>query len=527
MKNINTKNAKIFSIIIKSLIFFSVLFLLILFIRTKILADDKAHITYPNDRNINLDANDSFPNNIKEIEKLIGEKMSVGKIPGLSVAIVHGDNIIYKSGFGYADLESSKLATSQTLYELGSNSKAFTALGILQLEKDGLIHLNDSITKYIPWLKTKFKGNIATITIEELLHHTSGISADTIFNIPVTTGKDAIKQTVKTLVGVELDNKPGDKYQYATINYDVLGLLIEKVSGQKYEDYIKDKILTPMKMNQTYMYRNQIDGSNMSKGYKLFLRKPKKYEAPIYDGNKPAGYIISNINDMAKWLLIQMNSLPTSSFDSSLINASHIPNKSVQPFGNGMNYAAGWIIRNNKGLEILHRGSNPNYSSSIIIRPHEKLGIVLLSNSNTFYSSTMCEEIMNILLKKTSTTTKIKDLNGMIDKICSIIILITTLLICFKLYNLIKIIKQLFFKKRGFQFKEKKTVIKIIFSTIFLVLINYALYILPYVLLKIKWNYIFVWYPFTIQIALYFIYFSIWLVYIVSILKSGSKCISN
>lgn len=110
---------------------------------------------------INLLTNDTK----LKIEKFIEENMDKGKVPGLAVTLVKGDKTVYQKGFGYSDIDAKKSVTSKSLFEIGSNSKAFTALGIFNLEKSGQIKLEDEVTKYIPWLKVKYKGKEASITI--------------------------------------------------------------------------------------------------------------------------------------------------------------------------------------------------------------------------------------------------------------------------------------------------------------------------------------------------------------------------
>lgn len=155
-------------------------------------------------------AKDIFNEDLAEVEEFIMEQMDKGDIPGLSVTVVKDDKTIYEKGFGYADIESKIPVTPETLFELWSTSKAFTFLGVLNLEKNGVINLNDPITKYIPWLKLNYKGQEATISIQDILYHTSGIPFKTISQIPVSNNDDkAIENTVRTLVGIELDSVPG------------------------------------------------------------------------------------------------------------------------------------------------------------------------------------------------------------------------------------------------------------------------------------------------------------------------------
>jgi putative ATP-binding cassette transporter len=120
--------------------------------------------------NDNNEINQLSDNDRIKIEKFIDKEMEKGKIPGMSVVIVQGNKTIYQKGLGYSDIESQKPVTSKSLFELCSNSKAFTALGVLNLQKKGLIKLDDPVIKYIPWLKMKYKGKVALVTIEDLLY---------------------------------------------------------------------------------------------------------------------------------------------------------------------------------------------------------------------------------------------------------------------------------------------------------------------------------------------------------------------
>ena len=458
-----------------------------------------------------------------KIEKFIEENMNKGKIPGLSVTIVNDDKTVYQKGFGYSDIESQKSVDSKTLFEIGSNSKAFTALGILNLQKSGQVKLEDEATKYIPWLKVNYKDKEASITIEQLLYHTSGIPFKTIDKIPVSNQENAIEETVKSLIGIELDSEPGRRFQYATINYDILGLVIEKVTGESYEKYIEKNILKPMGLNNTYLYRDEVVNKNMAKGYKISFLKPQIYEAPVYRGNKPAGYIISNGEDMAKWLKTQMVSLNDSKFDEKIIEESHEANRRVAPLGDGSSYAGGWFVYQEGGGEISHGGNNPNYSSFIVFRPEEKVGIAVLSNSNSQYTQYICEGV-NEILQGEDYNKYIKDLNKSADKISIVIVIIASLIIFSTIFFMIKELKEIFKKERVLIKKGIKSILKLSFSLIFMLGLSYSIYLIPYILYRgVSWKFVFVWLPKTIKIALYLVYVSIWTIYIYSIFTSFYK----
>lgn len=470
----------------------------------------------PNDRQSNTKIGGDMQNLFSEVEKLIINKMGQGKIPGLSVAIVKDGETAYKAGFGYANLETGDKVTSDTLFQLASNSKAFTSLGVLQLQKDGLISLTDPISKYIPWLEFVYNNNETDVTIAEFLHHTSGISSNTIYRIPELNKENdnAIEKTVRTVVGLELVSKPGTEYEYATINYDVLGLLIEKASGINYEDYIQKQVLDAAGLSNTYMYRSKANTVPFASGYKLGFLLSQYYNAPSYEGNKPAGYIISNANDMAAWLKIQMNTSKSSSLDTDLIAQSQAPNLSVDTFGEGMAYAAGWIVYNNAGIEILHRGSNPNFSSFIVFRPDEKIGVAILCNMNTTYSMDIAQSIIKLFSSSQSSYTSVADYNQKIDQVCTAIIFILFFAIGAAIYSLMRSIYQFVKKKEKLYSPSKKTVIKIAVISFIFVLINCIIYFLPNLLFNgATWGYMIVWYPFTVKIALYSTYTLLFLLF--------------
>ncbi len=463
-----------------------------------------------------------------KIEKFIEENMNEGKIPGLSVTIVKNDKTAYQKGFGYSDIDEKKPVTCESLFEIGSNSKAFTALGILSLEKSGQIKLSDEVTKFIPWLKVKYEDKEASITIEQLLHQTSGIPFKTIDKIPVSNEANALEETVKTLVNIELDSEPGKKFQYATINYDVLGLVIEKATGKTYENYIEEAVLKPMSLNNTYLFKNEAINENMASGYKIGFLKSQLYEAPVYRGNKPAGYIISNGEEMAKWLKIQLGTLSDSKFDKKIINESHKANRRVTPLGDGASYASGWFVYQKEGGEISHGGNNPNYSSFIVFKPEDKIGVAVLCNMNSGYTEKIGQGISEILYGQTYSK-DVKDLNKSTDKISILIIVTASLTIIATLFFIVKGLKEILKKERVFVKKGIKSVLKLSISLAFMVGLSYCIYLIPYILYQgLSWNFVFTWLPISVKGALYLMYISIWIIYIYAIFtgfyrKHGDK----
>ncbi|MBY9077382.1 cyclic peptide export ABC transporter [Paenibacillus sp. HN-1] len=448
------------------------------------------------------------------IDSWITKNMKDGKIPGASVVIVHGDKTVYHQGFGYADKEKGTPVTADTLFELGSNSKAFTALGILQLAERGLINLNDPVKKYIPWFEMRYKGihngkkmdAYVEITLEQLLHHTSGIPYKSIANIPIAQGNEALDSTVRMLVGKQLDFYPGDKFQYVTINYDILGLVIQKVTGETFEDYMTEALLRPANLKHTYLSRNESVLEHLATGYKVGFLRSEPYAAPIYRGNAPAGYFITNSQDLERWIKLQLNSINDSSLSGKLIELSHNADRTVGPSPDGSSYAAGWFVFQEGGGKIAHGGSNPNYSSYIILKPDEEIGIGILTNLNSSYTEAMAKGVMDILQGE-KPQSNVSDTYINIDRIAFAVILVSAPIMIITVWLLIVFAVQTIQRKRKFNANLSKVLRNLLFYLIFLFGFAYCLYIMPDALFDgLPWGFIKVWGPPTLPLAIFMLF---------------------
>lgn len=296
-----------------------------------------------------LDNADSYVKRICEIEN----------VPGMSIAVLDNGKEYYIN-VGYADKNEKVEMTSEIRCELGSTTKAFTALGILLLEQDGKLGREDSVKKYLPWFQPTYDGKEVTVTIEHLLCHTSGIPVWTIANLPIGTvnDEDMLENTIKGISSVKLGSAPGTKHNYATINYDVLALIIETVSGMTYEEYIKKQVLEPLGMSNSYF---RVDDSKMeqsAQGYRYAFLGVKKYDAPTFYGNTAAGYLVSNTEDLTIWMKAQMG-VPETDMTERLQHA--IAESHSYPIENGQHYFAGWnlydafIVREKKTKKVCGR----------------------------------------------------------------------------------------------------------------------------------------------------------------------------
>ncbi|HAN17214.1 MAG: hypothetical protein A2X13_00015 [Bacteroidetes bacterium GWC2_33_15] len=426
---------------------------------------------------------DSYEDIYEKIESVLKK----ADIPGLSFTLVDKNNVYIKS-FGYADIENKIPVTSKTLFELGSTSKAFTALAILQMEKDSLIRLDDFVSYYLPWFKLIYDGAEVQITIKQLLHHTSGVPMEAISGIPQGESDDMLEKTVRIINELKLKRLPGKKYEYSTINYDILGLIIEKVSNLSFEEYLREHIFAPLELESTSVGKPV--NNYFAKGYKISFFSPREYYAPKYRGNNPAGYVISNGDDMAKWLKYQL-SIDTNSFDG-IINKSHLPDLTVTPHGLA-SYASGWMVEPYGDIKIYHEGLNPNFSSFVGFLPDKKIGIAILANSNSNYAA----YLGNIILKTLNNDeiSEISEPENSLDKIFSLISIILIVFLTGIFVLLAWIVKGIIKKERQFKVPDSKSVFKLIGYLLLTFPFIYGIYLLPGALMNFSWKAAVVWAP--------------------------------
>ena len=275
----------------------------------------------------------------------------------VAVGIMDGDEDIYLQHCGI----TGEQVDEHTLFELGSTTKAFTGLGIMRLEEAGLIRGSDPVTDYIEWFRPQYKGSDAVITIDDLMNHSSGIPVWSISRIPEGgKGEISLEDTVRTIANIDLAHAPGQIHEYATINYDVLALIIETVTGQRYEEYISSTVLSDAGMTDSFFRTCDADRGRIFPGVKDAFFLKWRYDAPTYYGNTAAGYLVSDTSDLVKWMRFVRNNVDFGSFPVTETN----------------NYYAGWNL---SPITVHHGGNNPNYGTQIIISRHSDLGVFVLT----------------------------------------------------------------------------------------------------------------------------------------------------
>lgn len=293
--------------------------------------------------------------------------------PGGSVIVVKNGTIIYKKGAGMADMELNVTVTADMIFRIGSITKQFTAVSILQLADQGKLSLSDPLTKYIPDYQIK-----EPITIEQLLNHTSGIKSYT--GIDSFWGQMRTDLTPRQIIRLTekdtLEFKPGTKWNYNNTGYVILGYIIEQITGSTYESYINKNLFAPAGMTNTYYGTESAIIKNRAKGYKKSGTAFQNSDYISMTLPYAAGSIISTVEDLWKW--------NKALYSYKLIKKEWL-DKAITPYllpkGKSTGYGYGLVVANVQGSKsIEHSGGIPGFVTDAIYLPGEQVFVATFSN---------------------------------------------------------------------------------------------------------------------------------------------------
>lgn len=309
-------------------------------------------------------------------------------IPGIAVVIVKDGQVTYLAGYGVTNVENPSPVTPQTVFDLASCSKSFTALAILLLDRDGLINLDSPIGDYLTDLKFADPGAESIITVRDLLNHTSGLPG--VFSEPLAfhKGEDAMAKLVVAMKRVHLNRPVGSSFEYSNMNYSLLGAIIENSSKKKFEDFMQDRIFTPLGMKNTTLYPEVAANKDRASGHQLIFGQIVVSDIEIYRSASPAGWVMSTAEDMGKWLLMQLNNGKLDNrqvIPQELILKSHEPAVEYIENGGQVAYGMGWLSTTSPdGTRVIwHGGDTPNFVAEMILVPEYDFGISMLVNGQT------------------------------------------------------------------------------------------------------------------------------------------------
>jgi CubicO group peptidase (beta-lactamase class C family) len=308
------------------------------------------------------------------------------RIPGLALGIVQGGQIVHLKGFGVAGPDGQAV-TPQTPFMIGSLSKSMTAVAIMQLVEAGMVELDAPVQRYLPWFRVADADASAQITVRHLLYQTSGLprTADIAFINDDDTSAGALEARVRALRTLELAHLVGTTYEYSSPNYQTLGLIVQQVTSQPYEAYMRAHVFGPLGMRQTFAAQTEAQQHGLATGYRYWFGMPVPATLPFPRGAVPSGYLISSAEDLAHYLLAHLN-------DGSVGGATILSPQGIAELHRpgvphempGVTVAMGWEFGS-----VLHGvpttsflGDLPNFSASMALVPDGRWGVVLLANAD-------------------------------------------------------------------------------------------------------------------------------------------------
>ncbi|MEO5999118.1 MAG: serine hydrolase [Chitinophagaceae bacterium] len=316
------------------------------------------------------------------------------KAAGFAVAVVEKDKIVYAKGFGYKDWEIKAPVTENTLFAIGSCTKAFTASLIGLLNKDGKVEFDKPVRTYLPSLSFYNNDMNDNVTLRDMMCHRTGVSRyDYSWYFFPSRSKDTLVQRIQYM---EPSEPLRQKWQYNNFMFLLQGVVVEKLTGKSWEDNIREKLFQPLGMNNSNVSLSEwTKTKDIAVGYNLkqdsIIHKTNFYDI---SGMAPAGSINSSVSDMSKWVTLWINGgkyqgkeiLPapyiTEAISSQMVIAGGLPGKKSADV-HMLNYGFGWMLSSYRGhYRAEHGGNIDGFSASTSIFPSDSIGIVVLCNQN-------------------------------------------------------------------------------------------------------------------------------------------------
>ncbi|MEG0927500.1 serine hydrolase [Chryseobacterium sp.] len=332
----------------------------------------------------------------KEVDALVNNAIEKFHVAGAAVAIVKDGKVIHKKGYGVKSIDTKSLIDEHTNFEIASNSKAFTTAALSILVDEGKLSWDDNVKKYIPEFKMYNDYVTENFTIEDLLCHRSGLGLGAGDLMMFPDGTDfTIKDVITSFQYFAPVSGFRTQFNYDNQLYLVAGEVITRVSGMSWENFVQKRIMEPLQMQNSFSSISQVkDISLMASPHSSesgTIKKISLYGAMV---NGAAGGIVSNVDDMSKWMLVQLNKgkygsglnqqLFTKERQNEMWTIHTVdqinPNPRYNQHFNG--YGLGWNLSDMKGnLSVSHTGGLPGMLSIVTMMPDLNLGIVILTNT--------------------------------------------------------------------------------------------------------------------------------------------------
>ena len=324
------------------------------------------------------------------IDAYVAEQVKNLGIPGLALGIIQDGEVAHLQGFGVAD-SSGRSVTPQTPFYIGSVTKSFTALAVMQLVEEGQIDLDAPVQTYLPWWSLADKEASATITVRHLLNQSSGFSTKD--GNRFWPSREGLEETLHRLDTLQLTQPVGTTFQYSNINYMTAGLIVEKVSGQSYADYVTEHIFEPLGMQHSYAAHNPAQADGLAQGHTYMFGQTFSSDGSMPPSFLPTGFLITSAEDMTHYLIAHLNEGwygENSVLSPQGMAELHEP---AIPVGDHF-YAMGWFVGTKDGITFMNHNGDAGRNHAIVTLVEERgFGVVLLANATGFVQQQQVDEL--------------------------------------------------------------------------------------------------------------------------------------
>ncbi len=353
----------------------------------------------------------------KKLDSYIVENVKKWEIPGLSIAIVQKDKVIFSKGYGIREYGKKDKVDGNTLFAVASNTKTFTAAALSILVAQGRIKWDDKVIDYIPYFQLYDDYVTNNMTIADLLSHRSGLktfAGDLLWYGTKYSREDIIKRAKY----LEPSYAFRTTFGYSNIMFLVAGQIIESVTDTTWEDYIKNKFLVPLEMNSTYTtIRDFKTTDNRAMPHHVVLgEKPVVMQYLSWDNIAPAGSLISSVNDMSQWIRMMLadgkyktqNILDAEQIWQLFAPQTIIDIDSWMPkywkTRHFNAYCLGWETLDYHGVKVMeHGGGADGMISKMFLVPEEDFGVMILTNSINYLPTALAYYILDMYFNKIDT----------------------------------------------------------------------------------------------------------------------------
>lgn len=323
------------------------------------------------------------------IDRIVDRALKEFQVPGGAVGVIVDGKLVYAKGFGYRDLEKQLPVTPETLFAIGSCTKAFTTFVLGSLVEEGVIEWDDRVIKHLPDFRLSDDYVTKNLTIRDLVTHRSGLARHDDVWYNTSLSRTELYHRLKDL---EFESGLREKFHYSNLLYALAGLLIERVTGQSWENEVQKRIFTPLGMKFSNF---SVDDSQKSNNFALPYEEQKEDVKKIPFRNicsiGPAGSINSTIVEMAQWVQLHLSN--GTLMGKELIQESTLNEMHTLQFANAdfpknktyiLGYGLGWFIGNYEGHYLVeHSGCIDGFFAITSMLPHDKIGVIILTNSNS------------------------------------------------------------------------------------------------------------------------------------------------